>query len=351
MAGRQLIMVFLDSAGKYSRIGDAERVRRWITASVPAAVPAALEPRTSRRSDASAAGAARQRPRQPRCPRLAEICAAVARSRSSHASSSRSAGAEIDRPATSLPWSSRMPAAMQRTPSSSSSSSRAVPYWLHPRQLALEPRQLGDAVARVAGQAGARRVGADALRVVVGEEELADRRQMQRRTPADGANDLHSRPFAVGALDVDDLVALAHREVDRLVRQLVQLAHRAERRVANVEPRLDQVAELEQAHAEAVAARLGPVDEAADRQVVEDAVRGRRVQPALLADRLERDRLLVRREQVEQAEGTLEHLDRDAAVLVFSSCRILARSSGRRGAAAMPLRTAPSSVAGNGPSR
>ena len=23
-------MVFLDSAGKYSRIGDAERVRRWI---------------------------------------------------------------------------------------------------------------------------------------------------------------------------------------------------------------------------------------------------------------------------------------------------------------------------------
>jgi D-alanyl-D-alanine endopeptidase (penicillin-binding protein 7) len=43
LAGRQLIMVFLDSAGKYSRIGDAERVRRWITASVPAVVPAALE--------------------------------------------------------------------------------------------------------------------------------------------------------------------------------------------------------------------------------------------------------------------------------------------------------------------
>jgi len=39
LAGRQLIMVFLDSAGKYSRIGDAERVRRWITESTPAAVP------------------------------------------------------------------------------------------------------------------------------------------------------------------------------------------------------------------------------------------------------------------------------------------------------------------------
>lgn len=30
MAGRKLIMVFLDSAGKYSRIADAERVRHWV---------------------------------------------------------------------------------------------------------------------------------------------------------------------------------------------------------------------------------------------------------------------------------------------------------------------------------
>ena len=30
MAGRKLIMVFLDSAGKYTRIADAERVRRWM---------------------------------------------------------------------------------------------------------------------------------------------------------------------------------------------------------------------------------------------------------------------------------------------------------------------------------
>lgn len=37
MAGRRLIMIFLDSAGKYSRIGDAERVRRWITENMPAA--------------------------------------------------------------------------------------------------------------------------------------------------------------------------------------------------------------------------------------------------------------------------------------------------------------------------
>jgi len=35
LAGRKLIMVFLDSAGKYSRIGDAERVRKWINESAP----------------------------------------------------------------------------------------------------------------------------------------------------------------------------------------------------------------------------------------------------------------------------------------------------------------------------
>jgi len=41
LAGRKLIMVFLDSAGKYSRIGDAERVRKWIheTAPVVTAAP------------------------------------------------------------------------------------------------------------------------------------------------------------------------------------------------------------------------------------------------------------------------------------------------------------------------
>lgn len=38
IAGRKLIMVFLDSAGKLSRVGDAERVRRWVEAQ-PADVP------------------------------------------------------------------------------------------------------------------------------------------------------------------------------------------------------------------------------------------------------------------------------------------------------------------------
>jgi serine-type D-Ala-D-Ala endopeptidase (penicillin-binding protein 7) len=39
VAGRKLIMVFLDSAGKFSRIGDAERVRKWVETQSPAGVP------------------------------------------------------------------------------------------------------------------------------------------------------------------------------------------------------------------------------------------------------------------------------------------------------------------------
>ena len=38
MAGRKLILVFLDSASKYTRIADAERVRRWVSETLPAPV-------------------------------------------------------------------------------------------------------------------------------------------------------------------------------------------------------------------------------------------------------------------------------------------------------------------------
>ena len=44
MAGRKLIMVFLDSAGKYSHIGDAERVRRWVAELPARAAPVVVAP-------------------------------------------------------------------------------------------------------------------------------------------------------------------------------------------------------------------------------------------------------------------------------------------------------------------
>jgi D-alanyl-D-alanine endopeptidase (penicillin-binding protein 7) len=44
LAGRKLIMVLLDSAGRYSRVGDAERIRRWLDAHPPAVPAVSLPP-------------------------------------------------------------------------------------------------------------------------------------------------------------------------------------------------------------------------------------------------------------------------------------------------------------------
>ena len=41
LAGRKLIMVLLDSAGRYSRIGDAERIRKWLDHSMAASAQGA----------------------------------------------------------------------------------------------------------------------------------------------------------------------------------------------------------------------------------------------------------------------------------------------------------------------
>jgi D-alanyl-D-alanine endopeptidase (penicillin-binding protein 7) len=50
LAGRRLIMVLLDSAGKYSRVGDAERIRKWVNehaASGGAVAPAPVRAETA----------------------------------------------------------------------------------------------------------------------------------------------------------------------------------------------------------------------------------------------------------------------------------------------------------------
>ena len=54
IAGRKLIMVFLDSAGKLSRLGDAERVRRWVEAN-PLASPSVNPVTVERKANISTA--------------------------------------------------------------------------------------------------------------------------------------------------------------------------------------------------------------------------------------------------------------------------------------------------------
>jgi hypothetical protein len=133
---------------------------------------------------------------------------------------------------------------------------------------------------------------------------------VQRRAAADRAHHLHPRALAVGALDVDDFVALAHRQVDRLAGEAMQLAHRHQRGVAYRQPRLHQVAELEQPHAEPVGAGVGAVDEAAGHHVVENAVRRRRMQFRALREFLQTDGVAVRGERVQQPHHPFDHLDR-----------------------------------------
>jgi hypothetical protein len=132
---------------------------------------------------------------------------------------------------------------------------------------------------------------------------------VQRRTPANGPHHLHAGAFAVGALHVDDLVTLAHAQVDRLLDQLVQFAHGRQRRVAHAQAALDQVAQFQQAHAQPVAASLRSIDKPAGGQVVQDAVGGGRVQARLLADFLQGNRLFARRQHIDQRKHPFDHLD------------------------------------------
>ena len=180
----------------------------------------------------------------------------------------------------------------------------------HFGQLALQHGQLRDAVLGVAGQARAGGVGADAQRVVRCQKQLADGCQMQGRPPADGAHHLHARAFAEGAFDVDDFVALAHAQVDRLLDQAVQLAHGRQRRVAHVQTAFDQVAKLQQTHAQAVTARLGAVNVTANRQIVQDAMGSGGVQAGFVADVFKRNGFFFGRQHVDQREHTLDHLNR-----------------------------------------
>lgn len=181
----------------------------------------------------------------------------------------------------------------------------------HQRQLAFEALQVGQAIAGVAGQAGSERIGAHLAGVGGGQEQLAGGGQVQRRPPANGAHHLHAGTLAPGAVDIDDLVALLHRQVDGLPGQLVQRPHGGDGRLAYVQPPLDQRAQFKQTHAQLIQAVVHPLDVAPHHQVVQDAVRGGGVQAGGRGQFLERDGIGLRGQRVEQAHGALDDLDGD----------------------------------------
>src|SRR5258705_1108731 len=177
-------------------------------------------------------------------------------------------------------------------------------------EIALERRHPGERVLGLRREAGALGVVAQPREPFLEQEQLSRRRDVQRRARADHVHHAHRRAARRGALDVDDLIVVLNREVHGLASLRVQLAHHRQRELAHADARFHQVAELEQAHPQAIAARLDPVDQPVGRERRQDAVRRRRMQLGVLRDLLQAERLRMLRKHLEQARHALDHLDR-----------------------------------------
>ena len=117
---------------------------------------------------------------------------------------------------------------------------------------------------------------------------------MQGCAPANGAHDLHAGALAIGPFNINNFVALAHAQVDRLCNQFMQLAHGQQRSVTDIEPAFHQIAKFEQAHPEPVVAGMGSVNKPSGCQIIENPVGGGGVQPSFFADLLQRHGLFSR---------------------------------------------------------
>ena len=107
---------------------------------------------------------------------------------------------------------------------------------------------------------------------------------MQGSASPNGAHDLHARSLTECPLDINDLIALPHTEVDGLLYLAMQFAHGQQGGIAHIQTTFDQIAQLQQAHAKPVTACLGSIHETAAGQVVENSVGCRWVQATFFTD-------------------------------------------------------------------
>lgn len=115
---------------------------------------------------------------------------------------------------------------------------------------------------------------------------------------------------AARALDVDDVIAIADAQIDALAGGAVQPLQPGVGDVAQRQPCFDERAEFEQPDAEAVGAAVEPLDETGSRHGREDTVRRGGVQTGFARERLERQRIGMAGEHVEQGGEPVDHLDR-----------------------------------------
>jgi hypothetical protein len=103
---------------------------------------------------------------------------------------------------------------------------------------------------------------------------------------------------------------VAGAEVDRLADGFVQCLHEGQGDFAHTDPRLDDVAEFEQADSEAIGTRLLPFDEARAGHRGEYPVGRGRVQSGDAGQMLEARRFRRRSKGVEERHHALDDLDR-----------------------------------------
>jgi hypothetical protein len=179
----------------------------------------------------------------------------------------------------------------------------------HLVQFLFEGGEGGQGVRGLAGQAGALGVVANRLRRFHGQEELAERSQVQGRAAADQVDDADQRASRRRALDIDDVVVVTGPKVDRLADRFMEFLHERQRDLAQADARLDEVAQFEQTDPQAVSARILAFDELGCGHRGEDAMGGRRVQGGCRGQLLERRRFARCGQRIEQRHHALDDLD------------------------------------------
>ena len=122
---------------------------------------------------------------------------------------------------------------------------------------------------------------------------------------------------AGGTLDIDDLVVPPNSQVHRFADALVQGLHEGQGDLPQVDAGLHQVAQLQQADAQAVGARLLALDETGLGHGRQDAVGSGRVELGALGQLLQAGRLRGGGQGVEQGHHALDDLDGVAVLRLF----------------------------------
>ena len=159
----------------------------------------------------------------------------------------------------------------------------------------------------------AREVGVELVGRQVREQHVADRRAVRGKPPAHVERRRHD-PRRRGSREVDDLVAVEHRERARLAQRLAEAVEDRLREHGDRRGRQVGVAERQHARAQVVAARVVGTDEAELRERVKAPPRGRAGDPREMRDLRDRHPAALVRERQHHGEAAGERGD-EVAVL------------------------------------